>query len=40
MYGEMYNAFNGTPVENITATFINADSGEVISTQNSTDMGF
>ena len=38
MYGEMYNAFNGTPVENITATFVNADSGEVISTLNSSDM--
>ena len=39
MYGGMYNTFNGTPVDNISVTFINADSGEVILTSNSKDMG-
>ena len=39
MYGGMYNIFNGTPVENVSVTFINADSGEVISTANSADAG-
>ncbi len=37
MYGGMYNIFNGTPVENVSVTFVNADSGEVISTANSAD---
>ena len=39
MYGGMYNIFNGTPVDNVSVTFINADSGEVISTSNSADSG-
>lgn len=39
MYGGMYNIFNGTPVENVEVTFINADSGEVIEQLNSKDMG-
>lgn len=39
MYGGMYNIFNGTPVDDISVTFINADSGEVISTSNSKDLG-
>ncbi|MFT4007368.1 MAG: hypothetical protein QM683_17725 [Lacrimispora sp.] len=38
MYGGMYNIFNGTAVDNVSVTFINADSGEVISTSNSKDM--
>lgn len=39
MYGGMYNIFNGTPVDNVSVTFINADSGEVISSSNSADSG-
>lgn len=39
MYGGIYNAFNGENVENISVTFINADSGDVIETVNSSDMG-
>ena len=39
MYGGMYNVFNGTPVDNVSVTFINAESGEIISTANSSDMG-
>lgn len=38
MYGGMYNVFNGTDIDNITVKFINADTGEVISTTNSKDM--
>lgn len=38
MYGGMYAIFEGTEVDNISVTFINADSGEVISTSNSSDM--
>lgn len=39
MYGGMYNAFNGTAVDNIHVEFINADSGEVISSADSSNMG-
>lgn len=39
MQGGMYNTFNGTPVDNITVVYKNADSGEVISTSNSSEMG-
>ena len=39
MYGGMYNAFNGTAVDNIHVEFINADSGEVISSADSENMG-
>ena len=39
MYGGMYNIFNGTAVDNITVKFINSDTGEVITTTNSNDMG-
>lgn len=38
MYGGMYGRFAGTEVDNVSVTFINADSGEVISTANSSDM--
>lgn len=38
LYGGMYGAFNGTPADNISVTFVNADTGEVISTSNSSDM--
>lgn len=39
MYGGMYNIFNGTPVDNVHVDFINADSGEIINSANSSDMG-
>lgn len=39
MYGGMYNAFNGTNEENISVTFVNADTGETISTSNSSELG-
>lgn len=38
MYGGMYNIFNGTPVDNVQVDFVNADSGEIISSANSADM--
>lgn len=38
-YGGMYNVFNGTPVDNIHVDFINADSGNIIDSFNSADMG-
>ena len=39
MYGEMYNAFSGENISNISVTFINADTGQVIETANSADAG-
>ncbi len=38
MYGGMYNVFNGKEADNISVTFINADTGETISTSNSSDI--
>lgn len=38
MYGGLYNAFNGTQTDNISVTFVNADTGEVIQTSNSSDL--
>lgn len=38
MYGGLYSVFNGNEVDNISVTFVNADSGEVISISNSSDM--
>lgn len=38
LYGGLYAAFNGTPDSNISVTFINADSKEVIETANSSEM--
>ena len=38
MYGGMYNAFNGTPVDNVHVDFVNAESGEIISSSDSKDM--
>lgn len=38
IYGGMYNSFNGTPVDNVHVDFINADSGEVISSADSKDL--
>jgi len=37
-YAGMYNIFNGTPVENVHVDFVNADSGEIIDTADSSDM--
>lgn len=38
MLGGMYNAFSGEDIDNISVTFINANSGEVITTANSSDI--
>lgn len=38
IYGGMYSVFAGEEVDNISVTFINADTGEVISTSNSADL--
>mgnify|MGYP001027420794 FL=1 len=38
MYGGIYNVLNGEEIDNISVTFINADSGEIISVSNSSDM--
>lgn len=38
MYGGLYNSFNGTPVDNIHVDFINAASGEVIESADSSDL--
>lgn len=38
MYGGMYNVFNGTPINNVYVEFINADSGDVIYSINSSDI--
>lgn len=37
-FGGMYNIFNSTPADNVQVEFINAESGEVINTANSSDM--
>lgn len=37
MYGGMYNAFNDTVADNIQVDFVNADSGTVIGSCNSSD---
>ena len=39
MYGGWYNAFNGTPVENVHVDFVNAESGALITSSDSKDMG-
>lgn len=36
-YGGMYNIFNGTSVDNVHVDFVNADTGDVISSANSSD---
>lgn len=38
MYGGMYSVFSGEKVDNVSVTFVNEESGEVISTSNSKDM--
>lgn len=37
VYGGMYHAFNGTQIDNIAVTFINAETGDVIEEANSSD---
>lgn len=37
MYGGLYNCFNNTPVDNVHVDFVNADSGEIISSADSKD---
>lgn len=39
MCGGMYNIFNGTEIDNVHVDFVNADSGEVIGSSDSSDMG-
>ena len=39
MYGGMYGIFSGEEVDNVHVDFKNADSGEIISSSNSEDMG-
>lgn len=38
MYGGLYNALNGTPVDNVHVDFINESSGEIIESYDSRDM--
>ena len=39
MYGGMYAIFNGEDAENIHVDFVNADTGEVISSADSKNLG-
>lgn len=39
VYGGMYGQFSNAPVDDIAVTFVNADTGEVIDTAHSSDMG-
>ena len=39
MMGGVYNNFNNTPVDDIKVTFVNDNTGDVISSVNSADMG-
>ena len=38
-YGGMYNIFSGKDVDNIHVDFVNADTGEIISSGDSSDLG-
>ncbi len=38
MYGGLYSVFSGETVDNVSVTFVNEATGEVISTSNSKDM--
>lgn len=38
MFGGMYHAFNGTQVDDIAVTFINADTGETVGEAHSSDL--
>lgn len=39
LYGGMYNAFNGTPVNNIHIQYIHNETGDIISEVNSSELG-
>lgn len=39
MYGALYNIFNGTEADNIHVDFVNTDSGEIIGSSDSSEMG-
>lgn len=39
MMAGVYNIFNGTPVENVHIDFVNADTGDIISSSDSADSG-
>lgn len=39
MYGGMYNAFNGTSIDNINVKFISNNTGEIVADCNSSEMG-
>lgn len=38
IYGGMYNIFNGQEIDNVSVAFVNADSGQIIETVNSSDL--
>ena len=38
MLGGLYNAFNGTPVDDVTVSFVNADTGDIIQEAHSSEM--
>lgn len=38
MFGGLYNAFNGTPVDDVTVSFVNADTGDIIQEAHSSEM--
>ncbi len=38
MYGGLYSVFSGENISNVSVTFVNADSGNIISTANSSEM--
>lgn len=39
VYGGMYSIFNGTPIDNIHVDFVNADSGEIVESFDSSEPG-
>ena len=39
MYGGLYGVFSGTEVDNVHVDFVNADTGEIIDSSDSSDMG-
>lgn len=38
MYGGLYSVFSGENVDNVSVTFVNAETGDIIDTANSSDM--
>ena len=39
IYGEMYNVFNGTPVDNIHVDYVHEESGQILHTTDSKEKG-